>query len=163
MTRSNGGYRNYTLPNSGFETWLLNWYNELGRTIDYLESQTQTFGDRFFYYGHSYGAGTALPLLALEPRLSGAILAIGGIRPQQMPLELIDPVNYVPRITMPILYMAASLDPIFPYLRSQIPFLDLVGTPEADVRFVSYPGGHNWPSRKVMLNESVAFLEKYSR
>jgi formylglycine-generating enzyme required for sulfatase activity/dienelactone hydrolase len=162
FTRYPGAHRAFWLEQSGFEDWLTSWHNELARTLDYLEAEPQTFGEQFTYMGVSYGAAAALPLLALEERLQGAVLIIGGVS-VRVPLDVNDSVNYLPRIKLPVLYMAATLDPLFPVETGQKPLLKLIGTPADQLRYVQYEGGHIGPPRQLLLTETTNFLDGLQR
>jgi len=157
FTRYPGAHRAFWLENSGFEDWLVSWHNELARTLDYLESEPDRFGEQFVYMGISYGAAAALALLALEERLAAAVLVIGGVS-VRIPMDVNDSINYLPRTDLPVLYMAANLDPLFPVETGQKPFLRLIGTPRDQLRYVPYEGGHIMPSRQLLLRETTAFL-----
>jgi hypothetical protein len=83
---------------------LLQWRQDLGRTIDYLGTRSDIDMKHIGYYGRSFGASMPLPLLALEPRLRVAVLHSAGFTYRRLPAEM-DAVNYVSRIRMPVLMM----------------------------------------------------------
>ena len=58
-----------------------------------------------------------------------------------MPPE-IDPVNFAPRVKVPILMINGDLDSSYPEEISQKPMYRLLGTPESDKVPKTYPGGH---------------------
>ena len=60
---------------------IIEWYQDLARTVDYLETRSDLDTDRIAFFGASFGASAALPLLAVEPRLKTAILLSGGLVP----------------------------------------------------------------------------------
>ena len=51
-------------------------------------------------------------------------------------------------------------DHFFPVETSQKPFLKLLGTPDADKKYVLYETGHA-PPRKEVIRESLDWLDKY--
>ena len=57
---------------------MVDWRWDLGRTIDYLESRPDVDAGRLGYVGFSFGGSTAVPLLAVEPRIKTAVLLSGG-------------------------------------------------------------------------------------
>ena len=115
---------------------------DLGRTIDYLETRSDLDAAHVGFVGVSFGGSTALPLLALEPRLRTTVLLSGGIPTQrESPTALVDPINYAQRITMPVLMVNGKYDYIFPLEVQQLLF-DLLGTPATDKRRVVLDYGH---------------------
>ena len=81
------------------------WRQDLGRTLDYLDTRDDMDLERVGYVGVSFGSSAALPLLALEERLKVAVLTSGGlVSTVDTPPEA-NPVNYVPRITIPVLML----------------------------------------------------------
>ena len=101
---------------------LLQWRQDLGRTIDYLGTRSDIDMKHIGYYGRSFGASMPLPLLALEPRLRVAVLHSAGFTYRRLPAEM-DAVNYVSRIHMPVLMMTGRHDYVFPYQTSQKPLV----------------------------------------
>ena len=76
-----GTYERQAPGEVGMSQWrdlVVQWSKDLGRTIDYLESRSDFDSDKLVYYGFSMGANTAVPTIALEPRLKAAILLSGG-------------------------------------------------------------------------------------
>jgi predicted esterase len=130
---------------------------DLGRTIDYLETRRDIQSDRLFYLGFSRGAA-AIVHVALEPRLKGAILVSGGAA--RLPPETYAP-NYAPRMTIPILMLNGRYDHVFPVETSQKPLFAFFGTPPADKRHVIYDAGHFPLPRNEWIPEALAWLEKY--
>jgi predicted esterase len=130
---------------------------DLGRTIDYLETRQDIQSDRLFYLGFSRGAA-AIVHVALEPRLKGAILLSGGVT--RLPPEFYAP-NYAPRLTIPVLMLNGRYDHIFPVETAQIPLFAFLGTPPAHKRHVIYDAGHFPLPRNEWIPEALAWLEKY--
>ncbi|HUL82197.1 MAG TPA: SUMF1/EgtB/PvdO family nonheme iron enzyme, partial [Gammaproteobacteria bacterium] len=134
---------------------------DLGRTIDYLETRSDIDAAHVGFIGTSFGGSSALPLLALEPRLRTSVLLSGGMPTQrESPTALVDPMNYAPRITMPVLMVNGRYDYIFPLPAQELLF-DLLGTPAADKRRVVLDYGHGSPPRADVLRETLDWLDKY--
>jgi dienelactone hydrolase len=86
---------------------------DLGRTIDYIETRPEFDKDAIAYYGYSMGAEQATPAVAVEPRLKTAVFLSGGLSrasPPYIPLPEVDPVNFLPRIPIPTLFMDGRYD-----------------------------------------------------
>ncbi|HVR28153.1 MAG TPA: protein kinase [Thermoanaerobaculia bacterium] len=150
-------------PSSGMSQWrdlVVQWSKDLGRTIDYLESRSDFNRDKLAYYGFSMGANDALPTLALEPRLKAAILLAGGLSGDVRPPE-IDPLNFAPRIEVPVLLLAGRNDFYFPVETSQVPLYNLLGTPAAHKRHVVFEGAGHVPPRIELIREILDWLDRF--
>ena len=135
----------------------VHWYADLKRTLDYLETRKDLDMSRLAWLGYSFGAGAALPLLALEKRFDAAILVAGGLGNigfSPMP-QAADPVNFISRIKVPVLMINGRNDFVFPLETSQQPLFDLLGTAPADKIKIVYDGDHNQiPS--ALVNRDIA-------
>ena len=139
---------------------LIQWRQDLGRTIDYLMTRSDIDGGRIGYYGRSFGASMPLPLLALEPRLRLAVMYSGGFTYRVLPAES-NAVNYVSRVKIPVLMLNGRHDYVLPFETSQKPLFDLLGTPPANRRHVVYDAGHDPLPRNQFVREILAFLDRY--
>jgi dienelactone hydrolase len=139
---------------------LIQWRQDLGRTIDYLMTRDDIDSSRIGFYGRSFGASMPLPLLALERRLRTAVLYSGGFTYRVLPPET-NAVNYVSRVTMPVLMLNGRHDYVMPYETSQKPLFDLFGTPRAAKRQVVYDAGHDPLPRSQFIREILAWLDTY--
>ena len=52
-----------------------------------------------------------------------------------------DPVNFLPRIHVPVLMLSGKYDSVFPYESSQLPFFRLLGTPASAKKQIVFEGG----------------------
>jgi dienelactone hydrolase len=146
---------------------VIQWVQDVRRTIDYLATRPDIDSSRFALAGHSWG-GEYWPIaLAVEPRIKVGIsfvggLGVGGARP----LPEVDPFNFLPRVRVPMLMLGGRYDPAFPYEISQKPMFELVGTDPADKSFyvhegsATVPAGHNVPL-EIVARESLAWLDRY--
>ena len=139
---------------------IVQWSKDLGRTIDYLESRSDFDRDKLAYYGFSLGADTALPIVAVEPRLKTAILLSGGLRTPVRPPE-VEPLNFLPRIEVPVLLLGGRNDFIFPVETSQKPLFKLLGTPAEHKRHVVFEGAGHVPPRIELIREILDWLDRY--
>jgi dienelactone hydrolase len=136
------------------------WHKEVRRTLDYLEARPDIDGERFGFYGISWGGREGSIALAVEPRFRAAVLNVGGLGPNNYALPEIDGVNYLPRVRTPTLMLNGRHDIVFPYASSQLPFFRLLGTPAADKKHVAYPATHFIPQPEL-VRESLAWFGKY--
>jgi formylglycine-generating enzyme required for sulfatase activity/DNA-binding winged helix-turn-helix (wHTH) protein/dienelactone hydrolase len=145
-----GGYERYGLePRQAPEAMdrerrlSLQWQYDLATTIDYLESRTDMDTRHIGYLGISRGASFAGAInLALEPRISAAVLAAGGIWIHSSLHPMIDLINYAPRVSIPVLMLSGRYDHIYPYEQSQKRTFELLGTPAGKKQQIAYDTGH---------------------
>ncbi|HEY6931617.1 MAG TPA: protein kinase [Thermoanaerobaculia bacterium] len=143
-------------------TWrdhMILWSKDLGRSLDYLESRADIDHDRIAYFGLSWGSEVAPVMLAVENRFKAAVLESGGLDFGK-PLPEVDQLNFITRVTLPVLMINGRYDHFFPVDSSQVPYYRLLGTPEKDKKHVVYETGHAVP-RKEFIRESLDWLDKY--
>jgi len=134
---------------------------DLNRTIDYLETRPDIDRARIAYSGASYGAWVAPVLVAMEPRVKAAVLSEGGLVARGFPPEA-SPVNFAPRVKVPVLMLNGRYDYTFPLEQMQKPLFRLLGTPDQDKRHVVYDTAHDVNVfRTEMVRETLDFLDKY--
>ena len=132
---------------------------EMRRAIDYAVSRPDVDSSRIAYVGASWGSRMAGLAVAVEPRFKTAILYVPGLGMTPVRPE-VDPVNFLPRIRIPVLMLSGKYDSVFPVESSQLPFMNLLGTPAADKKRIAYEGGHFLP-RPEMVSESLKWLDHY--
>ena len=143
-----------------FRTRMFQWRHDLGAVLDVMAARPDIDHRGVAYLGFSFGASTALPLLALEDRLTAAVLVAPGFRYQLLPPEA-DAVNYVPHVKIPVLMLGGRHDYVMPLEESQKPLYRLLGTPPDRKRHVVFDAGHfNFP-RSEMIREALAWLDTY--
>jgi dienelactone hydrolase len=131
----------------------IKWVQDLGRTLDYLESRDDIDAGHVAFMGLSLGPAMAPIVLASEPRFKSAVLIAGGMSPTTNRL--------VSRITVPVLLLAGRYDYIFPVATHQVPFMDLLGTPDKDKRHVVFEAGHLPLPRSELIRETLEWLDRY--
>jgi dienelactone hydrolase len=139
---------------------MIQWRQDLARTIDYLQTRPEIDSEKLGYIGESFGGMAALPLLYLENRLKVAALMSGGLPTTELPPE-IDPVNYVPRTKIPLLLVSSRHDSLLPVETAQKPLMALLGTDPANKRHVFLEGGHTQLPRGQTIKEMLAWLDRY--
>ena len=137
---------------------VLRWVTEMRRSIDYVFSRSDIDTTRLAYVGTSWGARNGGTAIAIEPRIRTAILSVPGINANAVRPEE-DPVNFLPRIRIPVLMLSGRYDSVFPYESSQVPFLRLLGSPPGAKKQVLFEGGHFLP-RPMWVSESTRWLDE---
>ena len=149
------------IPNESnlYKEYVAQWAKDLGRSIDYLETREDIDGNKLAFYGHSWGGAMAPIMLAVEERLKVGVLLVAGFCFQRAQPEA-DQINFVPRVTVPLLMLNGRYDFYFPLETSQKPFFDLLGTPPEQKKMFIYDRGHDVP-RTELIKETLNWLDRY--
>ena len=129
------------------------------RSIDYLETRMDINHAELGFYGISWGAEVGPRVLALEKRVKVAVLVGGGFPPDVEPPE-VDPINFAPRVTIPVLMINGKYDFDTPLNTCQKPLFRRLGSPAKDKRNVLFDTGHV-PPRNEMIKETLDWLDHY--
>ncbi|UCE08028.1 MAG: hypothetical protein JSW07_08365, partial [bacterium] len=146
-----------------FRDFVIMCAKDLFRSIDYLETRTDIDTSKLAYYGLSWGAEQAGIMLAIEKRLKTGILYVGGLwiySPPDPNLPEVETLNFLPRVTMPILMLNGRYDSNRPYETSQVPFFQLLGTPVNKKKHLVYNEMHYVP-RVQLIKEILSWLDQY--
>ncbi|MEP7228392.1 MAG: protein kinase, partial [Gemmatimonadales bacterium] len=81
---------------------VIMWAKDLRRGIDYLETRPDISTKSLAYYGVSWGGAMGGLMPAVEPRIKVNLLYVAGLGFERARPE-VDPVNFLPRITVPTL------------------------------------------------------------
>ncbi len=138
---------------------VVQWYQDLARTLDYLEGREEIDMSLLAYMGFSFGASEALPVIAIEQRIQTAVLAFGGL-PYRFVPEEVDPVNYLPHVTFPVLMLNGAYDYVFPVATNQLPLFNFLGTLESDKQKMEFDGGHILPW-SIVTRQTLAWLDQH--
>ena len=160
-----GMYERRTDPpgDAGPQQWrdfVIQWSKELGRSIDYLETRPDIARGKLAYYGVSLGAIDGIPMIAVEDRFQAAVLLTGGFRFSRYPPE-IEPINFISRVKVPVLYLSGRNDFSHPYETAQLPFFRLLGTADKDKKHFVFEGGHIPPRIQPIIKEILDWLDRY--
>jgi hypothetical protein len=136
------------------------WLDQTEVTNRYLNSRGDIAKDKIAYYGFSMGAEEAVPAVALEKRLKAVMFLTGGLAGDTFPPE-VNPVNFLPRITAPVLMLGGRYDFVFPPETSQKPLFALLGTPAEHKKFVLFENAGHVPPRIDVIRECLSWLERY--
>jgi dienelactone hydrolase len=137
------------------------WSKDLGRSLDYLETRKDFDSTKVAYFGDSAGGVEGAHLPAVEKRIKAAILSSGGLQLTIRYLPEVDPFNFAPHVTIPVLMLNGRYDATFPLESSQRPLFHFLGTPGNDKKHVIYEGGHGAFPRPDAVRECLDWLDKY--
>ena len=104
-------------------------------------------------------AGAIIP--AVEPRFKVAVLMAAGLASGRARPE-VDQINFVSRVSIPVLMANGRYDAIEPVEDAQRPMFDLLGTPQDQKKWVLYESGHALSDvRTEWIGESLDWLDTY--
>lgn len=136
---------------------------EIGRVIDYLDSDSEFDGSKVALLGLSHGAIIASYNLATEKRLKAAILYSVGIAPPNPVFANAqnDPNVFWARVEQPTLIINGRYDPLRPQHYVLEPLVNLLATPDEHKKSILYESAH-WPlPRFQMMQDSLDWLDRY--
>jgi formylglycine-generating enzyme required for sulfatase activity/dienelactone hydrolase/predicted Ser/Thr protein kinase len=133
---------------------------DLRRSLDFLETRPEVDAGKLAYFCFSAGGALAPIVLATEPRLKVAELAVAGLEQRRPPLE-IDPFQFAPHSHVPILMMNGRYDLVFPLENSQKALFNSFGTAPADKKHVILEAGHAMVGFSASTRESLDWLDRY--
>jgi len=133
---------------------------DLRRSVDYLQSRPDIDGSRIAFQGLSLGAQLGPVFLAIEPRLRTGVLLSGGFETYVIPPE-VDPLNFTPHVTQPVLMINGRDDFDLPLATAQIPLFNLLGTDPSRKRHVVLEGGHIPRQPLLLYKEALDWLDRY--
>ena len=141
-----------------YTDWLIKWVKDFSRSIDYLETRTDIDTSKLGFMGWSWGGEVGGIIPAVEERLKVSILYVGGFSGKAYPEA--DIINYLPRITIPVLMLNGKYDSGRPYEANLKLFYDHLGTPDEDKYLLLYETGHFIP-KSELIRETLNFLDQY--
>jgi pimeloyl-ACP methyl ester carboxylesterase len=127
---------------------------DLGRTLDYLETRGDIDVSGLAYMGLSLGAAFGPLALAYEDRCRVAIFIAGGLSGPRS-------ASTAPRVTVPVLLLGGRYDYMVPADTSQKALFDLLGTPSELKRRVIFEAGHLPLPRADVIRETLEWLDRY--
>ncbi len=142
-----------------YKDHLIMWRKDIGRSIDYLETRKDIQVDKLGYLGWSWGGYMGGIMPAVEKRLKVMVLNVGGMVMNKS-LPEADQINYLPRVTQPVLMLNGKHDMFFPVETSQMPMFNLLGTAKENKKIIIYEAGHLVP-RTDFVKETLLWYDKY--
>jgi len=142
-----------------YKDHVIMWRKDIGRTMDYLQTRSDIQYDKIGYLGWSWGGFLGGIMPAVEKRFKAVVLNVGGMEMEKA-LPEADQINFLPRITQPILMLNGKHDMFFPIETSSKPMFGFIGTPDADKLRIVYESGHLVP-RTDFMKETLNWYDKY--
>ncbi len=142
-----------------YKDHVIMWVKDIGRTLDYLETRKDIQNDKVGFLGWSWGGYMGGIVPAIEKRIKAIVLNVGGmVMTPSLPAS--DQINFLPRITQPVLMLNGKHDMYFPVETSQKPMFNFLGTPADHKKMILYESGHLVP-RTDFIKETLAWYDKY--
>ncbi len=157
--RQDSLHSDYPDQSNFYKDHVIAWAKDLRRSIDYLETRSDIDSAKVAYYGVSWGGYLGGLMPAVEPRFKAVVLLVAGLEFQRGQPE-VEPINFLPRITVPVLMLNGQYDHYFPVETSQRPMFRLLGTPADKKRQIISEGGHFVP-RTQLVKETLDWLDRY--
>lgn len=142
-----------------YKDHIIMWRKDIGRTIDYLETRKDIQVDKLAFLGWSWGGFMGGIMPAIEKRIKAVVLNVGGMGMNKA-LPEADQINFLPRVTQPVLMLNGKHDLFFPVETSQMPMYNFLGTPKEHKKIIIYDAGHLVP-RMEFVKETLLWFDKY--
>ena len=149
----------YPTKSFTYKDHVIFWGKEIGRTIDYLETRKDIQADKIGYLGFSWGGRMGGIYPAIEKRIKVIVLNVGGLS-NETTLPEVDGINYLPRITQPVLMLNDKYDIFYSYEEGQKTMFNMLGTPTSHKKIVIFESGHIIPQSDY-IRETLAWLDTY--
>ena len=146
---------NETLQYAEFLSQIIKDYR---RTMDYLETREDMDGEKFSFYGLSWGPVFGTILSALDDRIKVNVFVSGGLRRVGRPE--VSQSSFMSRVRAPTLMINGRFDSIFPLDLHIEPLYDNLGTTPDKKRLALFDTDHI-PPRDEMIAETLAWLDRH--
>lgn len=142
---------------AGRET-LIQDSQDIGRSIDYLETRADIDAHRIGYLGVSMSAGLGVNWTAVENRFKAIVFLDGGFF-SETPLPGTDQVDFAPRVKAPTLLIAGKFDWVF---LGKDALVRLLGAPATAKKVVTLDTAHDVSEKRGdLIREVLAWLDAY--
>jgi pimeloyl-ACP methyl ester carboxylesterase len=138
---------------------IVQWSQEVSRTVDYLETRDDVDADGVAFVGLSLGGYYGPIFAAMEPRFKAIVFIAGGLSTgMEKYAPEIHPLNHAPRITAATLMVSGRWDVLRDIELEQQPLYDAIGLEEPEKRFAILDGGH-MPDWNGVVRETLDCLD----
>ena len=153
-----GGWEPPAPPSVRFRDLMVLHGTELRRAVDYLETRDDIDKRRIAYVALSWGAGSRLPLAAIDDRFKAVVLIGGGIDERLHPtLAAASNTNFAPYIRPPKLLLNGDMDEEHPWQTRGLPLWNLLREPK---QLVLIPGVGHVPALQDRVPAINRFLDQ---
>jgi eukaryotic-like serine/threonine-protein kinase len=97
---------------------------------------------------------------AVDRRVGLNIVVLGGLAAGRA-LPEVDQINYIGRVTVPVLMINGRYDAIEPLESAQLPMFRSWGTPDQHKRHVIFDTGHGPFPQNALIREVLDWLDRY--
>ena len=136
-----------TWPNESrrYSEYAVNWVQDVLRTVEYLDTRSDSDMNALTYYGVSWGGRRGAIIPAVAPRFKAVVLVAAGFASGRAQPE-VDQINFITRVRQPVLMLNGRYDAIEPVETAQKPMFEHFGTPTADKKWVVFDERrwHGW-------------------
>lgn len=153
------GIEHFSTNSVIYKEHMIMWVQDFKKSIDYLETREDIDLAKLAFWGNSLGARMGTLITAVEDRLKAGIFSLGGFDRYYYRSE-VDPLNYVSRITIPVLLLNGKYDPLRPFDLCVEPYVALLASKNTEFRHCIYDTEHNLPKNELM-KESINWLNQY--
>ncbi len=153
----------FSLPSGGQDIQLTtDWYKDIARSLDYLETRADIDHSDFAYLGVSMGSAEGvIAATLLQDRLKTAIFLDGGFFLDPPPPGG-DQADFAPRMKKPVLMVNGRYDYVFSVDKMQNPLFAMLGTAPQDKRHILLDTPHDVTEQRPTLVHSVLeWLDHY--
>ncbi|MBY6204844.1 SUMF1/EgtB/PvdO family nonheme iron enzyme [Halomonas denitrificans] len=145
----------------GLRDQVIEQVKDVRRTIDYLATREDIDLQRLAFHAVSYGASRSPFVLAIEPRLRMGMIVSTGLSPSTLLPPEIHQIDYLDRVTQPVLFVTGRNDLTMSYDEFQRPFFEALATPASDKRHVALDSGHLPPGYDALSRHLVQWIDRW--
>lgn len=143
-----------------YTEYVIQWVKDFKRTVDYLGTRSEFDRGKLVFYGVSWGGRMGAIIPAVDKRVRLSILGWGGLASGRS-LPEVDQINYIGRVTVPVLMLNSRQDAIEPLESAQLPMFRMLGTPVHQKRHVVWDGGHGVAPANAYRKEILDWLDRF--
>jgi dienelactone hydrolase len=144
-------------PSVRFRDLMVRHATEIRLAMDWVETRPEIRGGPLGYVGLSWGAGSRLPLAAVDDRFRAVVLLGGGIDERMQPtLPEASNINFAPYIRAPKLLLNGRHDEEHPWFTRALPLWNLLREPK---KLVLVPGAGHIPPLEVLVPTMNQWLD----